>query len=73
MEAWAQHDDEKWGEVMKHLDLLFAKVGDIDTHQHNFEAWFDMSSGGVRTDVEGPTEIGKADGSYKARQWLCSH
>lgn len=45
MEQRAQHEDEKWSEVIGQLDLLFAKVGNIENHQHKFEARFDMSNG----------------------------
>lgn len=45
METRAQQDDERWGEVMESLDLLFAKVGEIENHQEKFEAKFEMSSG----------------------------
>lgn len=31
-------DDEKWVEVMEHLDLLFSRVGDIDNNQQKLEA-----------------------------------
>lgn len=44
MEEKVAKDDAKWDEVMEHLDLLFARVGDIDQHQHKMEARFDLSS-----------------------------
>lgn len=33
MEERSKKDDEKWDEVMEHLDLLFAKVGNMEQKQ----------------------------------------
>lgn len=39
-----EKEDERWGQVMEHLDLLFAKVAEIDTNQHKMDARVDMST-----------------------------
>lgn len=45
MEEKEQYDDERWREVLEHMDLLFAKVGTVEQNQQKFEARFDLSNG----------------------------
>lgn len=44
MEEEAKREDERWREVMEHLDLLFARVGDIDRNQQKVESQFAMTN-----------------------------
>lgn len=44
MDKKAQRDDDRWTEVMEHLDLLFARVGDIDRNQQKIESHMNMSN-----------------------------
>lgn len=37
-------DDERWETVMENLDLLFARVGEVDKNQQQVEATIDMST-----------------------------
>lgn len=44
MDDLIQKDDERWDHVMESLDLLFAKVGDMDAHQQKVETKVDMAT-----------------------------
>lgn len=44
MEEMGRKEDECWDQVMENLDLLFAKVGEIDANQQKMNTWFDMST-----------------------------
>jgi excinuclease UvrABC ATPase subunit len=37
-------DDERWNSITDNLDLLFAKVGEIERNQQKSEVKFDMST-----------------------------
>lgn len=44
MQEQAERDDERWDQVAKSLDLLFAKVGEIDVNQQKLDTRFDMTT-----------------------------
>lgn len=44
MEEQAKRDDARWDQVTKSLDLLFAKVGEIDVNQHKLDTRFNMTT-----------------------------
>lgn len=44
MDEMAQRDEARWAQVTESLDLLFAKVGDVDKHQAKLEAQFELSN-----------------------------
>lgn len=43
MEQRAEKDDARWEQVLENMDLLFAKVGEIDNNQLKIETQFEMS------------------------------
>lgn len=43
MDARATKKDERWAQVLESMDLLFAKVTDIDKKQTTQETQFEMS------------------------------
>lgn len=43
MESSGQKEDERWDRMMKSIDLLFARVGDIDRVQHQMAAQIDLN------------------------------
>lgn len=44
METRNTKEDKRWESIMENLDLLFAKVSDMDKNQQKLEASFDMST-----------------------------
>lgn len=44
MDEATRRDDDRWTEVMEHLDLLFARVGDIDKNQQKLDAQVGMTN-----------------------------
>lgn len=44
MEEQAARDDARWDQVTESLDLLFAKVVEIDVNQQKLDTRFDMST-----------------------------
>lgn len=44
MDETEKKDEERWDHVMESLDLLFAKVAEMDVHQQKVEAKVDMST-----------------------------
>lgn len=60
--------DERWGEVMSNLDLLFSKLGELDSNQHKFEArceakW-DVSGSVLEQLLKGPTAVSETIGDH---------
>jgi hypothetical protein len=44
MEEWEKKNDTSWEQVMDNLDLLFAQVGDNNTHQQKLQEHVNMST-----------------------------
>jgi hypothetical protein len=44
MDEHAKLDEDRWNSITDNLDLLFAKVEEIDRNQHRGDVKFDMSA-----------------------------